>query len=82
MSHKMLRPFIVKVSVLGYPANNLATLLGAFENLWALFRRFWALQFRIILNSSQIRRFWALQRPKYNRTILSFWSKIVIKVTN
>ena len=27
----------------------------------SLFRRFWALQFSIILNSSQIRRFWALQ---------------------
>ena len=25
------------------PANNLSTLLDAFENLWALFRRFWTL---------------------------------------
>ena len=36
-----------------------------------IYRRFWALQFSILLNSSQIRRFWALQfRIVLNSTLL------------
>ena len=42
-----IRELVIKLSRYGidikYPANNLSTLLDAFENLCALFRRFWTL---------------------------------------